>query len=418
MIFDSTAQGLSQPEMRVTKAAMRASGSRPLRVCTVAYTFYQNDGRVMRYNKALEARGEHVDVVALRVVGQPRKSMYGRIQVTGVQTREVNERSRFSYLIRILLFFMHATVLLSWRCLRSRYDLIHIHSVPDFLVFTAWLPKLTGAKIILDIHDLLPELYASKFGVGHDSPVFKVLLAVEKASIAFADHVITANDLWHQKLVNRSVAPERATVLLNFPDRSVFRARGRTRTDDKFIMIYPGTLNWHQGLDIAIEAFAKIRYKVPNAEFHIYGVGPALSVLAEMVKNLDLESRVQFKGVLSLQDIATMIENADLGIVPKRKNLFGDEAFSTKSLEFMAMGVPVIVSNTKIDLYYFNDSVVKFFRAGDVDDLSDCMLNVITNKETRSSLIRHGLEFVEENCWDVKKGLYFNVVDSLLQSRL
>ena len=59
--------------------------------------------------------------------------------------------------------------LLMRRHVKARYQLIHVHSVPDFLVFAAWFPKLTGAKIILDIHDLLPELYAGKYGTDHNS---------------------------------------------------------------------------------------------------------------------------------------------------------------------------------------------------------------------------------------------------------
>ena len=140
-----------------------------------------------------------MDVIALREPGQPRVIQSNGITTIAVQTRTINERSQFSYLLRIVLFFWRAMLLLSWRQLRFRYDVVHIHSVPDFLVFTAWLPKLMGAKLILDIHDLLPELYASKFGVNQNSLIFTFLLAVERISVAFADHIITANDLWHEK---------------------------------------------------------------------------------------------------------------------------------------------------------------------------------------------------------------------------
>jgi glycosyltransferase involved in cell wall biosynthesis len=367
----------------------------------------------MRYNKSLAARGDDVDVVTLREPGQPKTVTSDGVTVIGVQTRRVNERSQFRYLFRILLFFFRAMCLVSWRHMRLRYDVVHIHSVPDFLVFAAWVPKLLGAKLILDIHDILPELYSSKFGVPPGSVIFKLLLLVERFSTAFADHVITANDLWQEKLVARCVGAQKATALLNFPDRSVFYPRGRTRTDGKFIMIYPGTLNWHQGLDIAIKAFAKISRKSLNSEFHIYGVGPALEDLRDLVKTLDLQDRVRFKGMLPLHRIVAEMENADLGVVPKRKNSFGNEAFSTKTLEFMALGVPVIVSDTKIDSYYFNDSLVRFFRGGDADDLACAMLDLISDARTRESLRRNGLQFVEANSWDAKKQLYLQLVDAL-----
>jgi glycosyltransferase involved in cell wall biosynthesis len=391
-----------------------ATHSQPLRVCAVAYTFYQSDARVMRYNKSLVARGDEVDVITLRECGRPKITVSDGVRIIGIQSRKVNERSQLSYLLRILMFFVRAMVLLSWRQLRVRYDVIHIHSVPDFLVFTAWLPKLMGAKLILDIHDLLPELYASKFGVRQESLVFRVLLGIERVSAAFADHLITANDLWQEKLVRRAVASGKATALLNYPDRSVFRPRGRTRINDKFVLIYPGTLNWHQGMDIAIEALARIKSRAPNAELHIYGVGPALTDLRKLAAELGMQDRVRFNGMLPLDEVARRMENSDVGVVPKRKDSFGNEAFSTKTLEFMAMGVPVIVSDTKIDTYYFNDSVVKFFRGGDPEHLADRMLELMTDRMTRESLRQNGLQFVETNCWDAKKQLYFNILESLV----
>ena len=371
----------------------------------------------MRYNKALAARGDVVEVMTLREAGRPRISTVDGVTVIGVQTREVNERSSLSYFVKLLRFFLRIMALITWRQLRGRYDIVHVHSIPEFLVFAAWLPKLMGATLILDIHDLLPELYASKFNLSHNSSFFKALLFVERASIAFVDHLITANDLWHEKLIARAVTSGKSTPLLNFPDRSIFRPRLRTTDNGKFVMIYPGSLNWHQGLDVAIKAFASIRHRAPNAEFHIYGVGPARPELERLVKTLGLEESVQLRAPLSLNEIAGVMAQADLGVVPKRNDSFGNEAFSTKILEFMAVGVPVIVSDTKIDTHYFDDSQVKFFRSGNVDDLAAHMLDLVTNRAAREDLIQNGLQFVRMNSWDVKKTLYLNLVDTLVAGK-
>lgn len=402
------------PGERVAVESPQVGPSRPLKVCAVAYAFYESDARVMRYNKALSARGDMVDVITLGSPDRPRVSSSGGVTIFSVQTRKVNERGPLSYLIRILCFFIRTMVLLSWRELKVRYDVVHVHSVPEFLVFAAWLPKLRGARIILDIHDLLPELYASKFKTSQGSLLFKALLLIERTSARFADHVIAANDLWLNKLVNRSVSADRATALLNFPDRSVFRP-GRTRADGKFVMIYPGTLNRHQGLEIAIEAFARIKPGVPEAAFHIYGVGPAKRELEKLVEQLGLRESILLRDPLPLNQIARVMAEADLGIVPKRKDSFGNEAFSTKILEFMAVGVPVIVSDTKIDTHYFSDGLVKFFRSGSVDDLAGCMMELIANAIARQALVNKGLQFVQTNSWDMKQTVYLKLVDSLVR---
>jgi glycosyltransferase involved in cell wall biosynthesis len=108
------------------------------------------------------------------------------------------------------------------------------------------------------------------------------------------------------------------------------------------------------------------------------------------------------------------METADLGVVPKRNDSFGNEAFSTKTLEFMAMGVPVVVSETMVDRYYFDDSVVKFFRSGDEDDLAHCMLEMIDNSEARQRLVENANRFVKSVDWTAKQHEYLELVDQLV----
>ena len=382
----------------------------------VAYSFYEADNRVRRYAETLARRGDRVDVVSLRQNGQPARGIINGVHVFRIQRRVVNERSKFSYLGRLLLFFIRSMAFLSVQQMKERYDLVHVHSVPDFEVFAAVVPKLTGSKIILDIHDLVPEFYLSKFSGTERSLTFRLLTTVERVSARFSDHVIAANHIWEKRLQNRSVKESKCTTILNFPDTEIFQARGRTRTDNRFVILYPGTLNYHQGIDIAIRALALIKDQVPEAEFHIYGSGEQLNPLKALVKELELEKRVFLMGTKPLHEISSVIENADLGVVPKRSNSFGNEAFSTKILEFMSLGVPVVVPDTAIDSYYFNNSVVKFFRANDEQSLADAILLMIKNPELRQKFTRDASEFVRKYSWDMNKDTYLNLVDSLVQS--
>src|SRR5882672_7503929 len=182
----------------------------------LSYSFYESDNRVMRYAEALAARGDTVDVLALKArPNQPDTEELADVNLFRIQKRiGKNEKGKVTYLFRLLKFCVIATVRLSWRHLFKPYDLVHVHNIPDFLVFAAWLPKMTGAKVILDIHDIVPEFYASKFNEAEDGVWFKSLRAVERCSAAFADHVIISNDLWHQKLITRSVSAEKSSVFL------------------------------------------------------------------------------------------------------------------------------------------------------------------------------------------------------------
>ena len=375
---------------------------------------YETDNRVRRYAEALVRRGDQVDVIALSGGDVP----LGMEEVSGVTVFRIvnrvrNERGKWTYAWRLLRFFLAASLFLTRRHYRIRYDLIHVHNVPDFLVFAAWYPKWTGARLILDIHDIVPELFASKFEAGLDSRDVRFLKKIEKASAAFVDHVIVSNHLWHEKLILRSVPKEKCSVFLNHVDPAVFYQRPRTRQDGKFIILFPGSFQWHQGLDVAIKAFALIMDKVRNAEFHLYGGGGVEADLVRLATKLGLDGKVPFCGSLPLDQIPDVIANADLGVVPKRADSFGNEAYSTKIMEFMSQGVPVVVARTKIDTFYFDETVVHFFASGDVQAMADAMLAVIEGKELRESLVAKGHEYVEQNSWDVKKNDYFDLVDSL-----
>jgi glycosyltransferase involved in cell wall biosynthesis len=379
----------------------------------VAYTFYERDNRVMRYAETLAKRGDQVDVLSLYLKGLHGPGLRNGVRVLHVQERTVDEKNQFAYLIRVSLFFLRAMIHVSINHIRKPYQLVHVHSVPDFLVFTAWLPRLMGAKIILDIHDLLPEFYGSKFHCSKDSPIFKLMLWVEKVSCAFAYYVILPNHIWLERIRSRSVPASKSTVVLNYPDPSIFYPRGRSRHDDRFRMIYPGTLGMHQGLDIAIRALAKVKDMIPQAYFHIYGTGEAMENLVKLAKELGIGDRVQFHPFMPIWEIAQVMENADLGVVPKRNDSFGNEAFSTKTLEFMALGVPLLISDTAVDRYYFNDRIVTFACSGDVNDFGAKMVQLVRDPEARHKQVENAGEFIELNNWDVKKSEYLNLVDVL-----
>jgi len=381
--------------------------------CMLVYSFYESDNRVMRYAEALVKRGDSVDVIALGKEGTPNFEEIRGVKVFRIQKRNIDEKGKISYLLKLIAFLLNSLVFLTSRHLKKPYNLIHVHSVPDFEVFATIFSKLKGAKIILDIHDIVPEFYASKFHADQKNILFKALVMLERLSCKYADHVIISNHLWEKTLLSRSVEREKCTVIMNYPDESIFYRRPRVRNEDKFIMIYPGTLGWHQGLDIALQAFASIKDQIPEAEFHIYGRGPEKKNLERLVIELGLENRAFIKDTVPIEQIADIMANADLGIIPKRNDPFGGEAFSTKILEFMSLGIPVIVAETKIDKFYFNDSVLTFFKPGEANDLARCMVSLRKDKALRDHLKENAQKFVEDYRWEKRKQEYFALVDSL-----
>ncbi len=387
------------------------------RVCMVTHSFYESDNRVLRYAEALAQRGDSVEVFALRrSPGVARSEVINGVQVHRIQDRFGKEQqSKASYFWPLLRFLLVCSWQITKRHSRERYDFVHIHNVPDFLVFAAWYPRLTGAKLILDIHDIVPEFFGSKFKAGEKSPIVWGLKVVEKLSAAFAHHVILSNHLWLEKYTARSAPKSKCSVFINNVDSRIFQPAATPKRSDKLVVIFPGGLQWHQGVDLAIRAFTRVREQLPNAEFHIYGEGNMKASLIQLTEELGLSGSVRFAGPRPLREIAEVMSSADLGVVPKRADSFGNEAYSTKIMEFMSLGVPVVVSSTKVDRYYFDDTVVRFFESGNTDALAEAMLEMLTNQDKRQAFIERASVYAKRNSWDNRRLDYLQLVDSLCE---
>jgi len=395
---------------------------RQLRICMLAYAFYETDTRILQYATSLAERGDIVDVIALRRdPGLPDFEQLDGVNVYRIQDRILNEKGILSYVNRITRFALRSALFLFRKHNEHPYDVVHVHNVPDFLAFSAIYPKLRGTCVVLDIHDLLPEFYASKFNISHNSLLFKALVFAERCSAAFANHVIIANHLWRHRLVSRSSTAEKCSVVRNRPDLSIFTKHeiDKRDQDQKFILTYPGSLNWHQGLDASRASPAIVSDRIPEAEFHIYGEGSAKASLIALAKELTMENRIFFHNFLPSRDIAKVMAKTDLAIEPKRSNsAFGNEALSTKILEFMSLGVPVIASKTTIHAYYYDESIIQYYDNDDEFQLAEQILRLKNNPELRQSLAENAKRYLEENTWDARKHEYLQLIDSLIDPNL
>ena len=388
---------------------------KPKRICMLCYSHYQTDARVTRYADSLAERGDHVDVIALRRASEsPSEEKLGKVNLICPQSRVgKTEQSPLAFLLPLLRFLVSSSFLITKRHFRQRYDLLHIHNMPDFLVFAALFPKLTGAKVVLDIHDIVPELYESKFASQSRSLTLTALKYVETLSARFSDHIIISNHLWQDKFAERNNAAAKCSVFINNVDSQIFSARLRHRNDGKIVILFPGGLQWHQGLDIALRAFQEVNRQLPQAQFHIYGDGIMKPSLLALAAELGFNGNVRFFDPLPVREIAAVMAEADLGVVPKRADSFGNEAYSTKIMEFMSMGIPVVISNTKIDKFYFDNSVAHFFESGNPDSLAEAILEVLRNEALRQEMVARASSYAARNSWDSRKEDYLRLIDSL-----
>ncbi|MBL9127883.1 MAG: glycosyltransferase family 4 protein [Verrucomicrobiales bacterium] len=319
---------------------------------------------------------------------------------------------------RISGFFLksYGTLNKLWKI--RKFEVVHVHNVPDFLVFAAWLVKRRGSRVILDLHDLLPEFYASKFHTRPGSPLFRALLLAERFSCRFADHVIVSNHLWRDKVAARVGLTDRCTAMVNHVDTEPYlqisaRRREGVSLHRPAVAAFPGGFYRHQGLHVAIEALARVRQQIPDAELHLVGDGPERQRLLDLVEHHRLGNAVRVLPSIPISQVPEFLSNADLGIVPKLADGFGNEAYSTKIMEFMAAGLPVLASDTKIDRYYFGKGEVRFFESGNPDAMANAWIDLLRDEASRAGLVRKGLDYVDSHGWVKNSAEYLDLFDRL-----
>ncbi|MBI2400789.1 MAG: glycosyltransferase [Deltaproteobacteria bacterium] len=193
------------------------------RIAMVVFSYYPADPRVRREAEVLERAGHNVDVLCLRKKGEKNEESFGGVKAYRVMSGSENKESLFKYFALSSFFAAAALVKLVALSLKNRHQLIQVHNMPDFLVFTAFFHKLRGIPVLLDLHDLTVELFESKTKGKPLGAMLGVVKAVEKLSCQFADQLITTSAGFRNRLIERGVMPEKVTLVLNSADDRVFK---------------------------------------------------------------------------------------------------------------------------------------------------------------------------------------------------
>jgi glycosyltransferase involved in cell wall biosynthesis len=280
-----------------------------------------------------------------------------------------------------------------------------------------------GAGVILDMHEITPEFYMSKYRIAEDSRTIRLQKYLEKISFDFADQVITINQPIEDLLVSRGLSRSKSTIVMNAVDEARFSARSTAsaapnRGDaEKFVMMYHGTLTSIYGLDIAIEAFALVHEEMPGAELWILGSGPEAGALTALAQERGLAAKVRMVGQVASTDIPGWLSQCDAGILPIRRDVFLDFAFPNKLPEFVIMGKAVIVSRLKAIRGYFSEDALAYCEPNSAADLSRQMVRIYRDPQLRLRLAAKATEEYAPIRWAVMKGRYLDLVQQLVATK-
>jgi glycosyltransferase involved in cell wall biosynthesis len=377
------------------------------------------DPRVRREAEALSAKGYEVDIICYGdLKSEPKKESFDNFTVYRILVKKKFE-SVIKYFLESIRFFIWAFVKLQYLSVTRGYDLIQIHNMPDFHVFTAILQKLNGVPVVLDLHDLTPELFESKWGENKNSSILSIVKFIERASCRFSNQLITVTDACKENLTNRGIQQEKITIIMNTPDNKIF-TYDKSR-DFKVIkkgakLIYHGTVAERFGLHIIIKALQYINNRVPGSSLTIYGGydnSYKLS-LENQIKELGLEDNVHLLGIHSLEEIYDFIKKSDFGVVPYMDNLYMNLALSTKMFEYNASLLPVVASKLRSFSKIFNNESIAFTHPGNSLDMADKIIKLCFNPDKRRMLAENAFITLQNISWQVMSDRYVKIIDSTI----
>jgi glycosyltransferase involved in cell wall biosynthesis len=370
-------------------------------VCMIAYTNYAFDARVRREAETLASQGFRVLCLTTQNGATPARFMLDGVDVRELRVPKYRGKNRVAYIASYVHFLVASSAACLALLFRRELDVVHIHNMPDFLVLAGLFPRLVGRKVVLDVHDSMPETFATKFG---GSILTRLLRIEERLSALVAHRVICVNHPQRDVLVARGIPRAKTFISMNVPDPRIFVRQpedGQAHGPEHFNLIYHGTMSERLGVDLIVRAVAQLRDRIPCLRLHLWGNGDDLGRFQELVRTLQLDDTVFFKpNGVALRELPAHFRSMDVGVVGNRQTAAGELMLPVKLVECVSLGVPVVVPRLRAIEYYFSDDMVAYFEPGDVESLAAAIYRLYSERPARARQAERAHRFLGQYGWE------------------
>ncbi|WP_093607698.1 glycosyltransferase family 4 protein [Streptomyces indicus] len=273
---------------------------------------------------------------------------------------------------------------------------VHACNPPDLLFLTArWLQR-RGARFVFDQHDLVPELYLSRFDRGKDL-LYRAVCALERRTYRAADIVLATNESYRDVALARGgKRPEDVFVVRSAPDTKRFQPvppepelkRGRPH-----LLCYLGVMGPQDGVDYALRSLAKLRDELGRTDWHavFIGGGDTFDAMVNLSRSLGLDDRVEFTGRIPDADLARHLSTADVCLSPDPHNPLNDVSTMNKVLEYMVMGRPIVSFELKEARVSAGEAAL-YAPADDESAFARCIAQLLDDPDLRARMGKTGQE--------------------------
>lgn len=295
----------------------------------------------------------------------------------------------------IVDFFVIAKVLKL--LMKNKYDVIHSHEEAGFL--GAWFANKFGIMHLYDMHSSLPQQLTNfKF------TKLKILINrfenLERRTIEKSDALITiCPELFNY--VNQ-LYPEKKQVLIeNVADNSsVFgeskmedlNIREKYQLDSKTILLYAGTFEPYQGLDLLIESSKTVIAKHKNVTFALVGGNPEqVKYYQQIVKNNQMNDYFVFTGQVKPDMVPKFLDVADILVTPR---IEGNNT-PLKIYSYLRSGKPIVATNHITHTQVLNNEVAVLTDCN-ADAFAEGLIKIIEDEKLRQGIAKNAKALAEE----------------------
>ncbi len=376
------------------------------------------DRRVWQEARALRDAGWHVVVVCPRgeVYDVDEHEILDGIEIHRYRSSPEQAGRTFSYLREYGTAFRRMRQLARALHAEAPFDVVHACNPPDFLLHAARSLRRSGCAFVFDHHDLVPELYQSRFG--GRGVLHAAVRALERSAFRLADVVISTNESYRTVALERGGKdPRDVFVVRSAPDSDVFAAvapNEALRRGKRHLLAYLGVMAPQDGVDHALRALAHLRRTRDDWHAVFVGSGDASADLHRLTEESGLDDVVEFTGRLLDRDIVDIFSTADICLVPDPKSPLNEISSMNKVVEYMALGRPIVafdLHETRVTAA----SAAVYARPNDDADFADCIAALLDDPGRRAEMgVAARERFVSRLSWESSRSQLVAAYDRAL----
>jgi glycosyltransferase involved in cell wall biosynthesis len=267
----------------------------------------------------------------------------------------------------------------------NQFQLIHAH---DWLTFPAGIAakQISGKPLIVHVHST--DFDRSGGVVNPD------IFAIEKQGFDEADHIITVSNRIKNRLTEQyHISSEKITTVYNAIDSEINANEIKDRKQKHKIVTFLGRITIQKGPEYFVDVARMVIHRMKNVHFVMAGNGEMRDYILELCARYGITDRFHFTGFLNNDEVARMLRQSDIFIMPSVS-----EPFGIVPLEAMQANVPVIISmQSGVSELIRNVIKTDFW---DVHAMADAVHGILKNKKLATSLITEGKQEVSRLSWN------------------